>query len=238
MNTHLPAIHIETAITIGIFVLCFAVYHRDLLAGLFLRPFMGRMSPGRQQAYTLFLRRFSGVILFGIIPLTSLFLIYGRSAAEYGLKLPDQPIWYLAGIGLCVLFFPVLAITIRKSTLRESVPYARLTEWRRSDRFWNLISWMFYLIAYEAGLRGYLLFSLERSVGEWPAILLMTAIYTIIHINKRWEEAALSVVGGPVLGYLALNSGSIIIPWMIHVFVANVSDALVLRLESRRSLQS
>jgi membrane protease YdiL (CAAX protease family) len=229
MNQVPATLHLETAVVVALFVLCFATYHRDLLTAFFFLPFSGKVSEERQQAYTMFLRRFSGVILFGVIPLTCLFLIFNRSPAEYGLHLPTDPIWFLIAVAVCLLVLPVLILVTRRPVFRKSVPYARLRTWRRTDRIWNAISWGCYLAAYEAGLRGYLLFSLMRSIGEWPAILVMTAIYVIIHVNKRWEEALGGALMGPVLGYLALTTGSILIPWLIHVFIANTVDALAVR---------
>jgi membrane protease YdiL (CAAX protease family) len=200
-----------------------------MLGALLIRPFADRLPEGKEQAYTLFLRRFSTIIVIGVIPLAVISLLFRRGLADYGLALPDDPLWFLAGFILCLIILPIMIPFIRKPNLGDTVPRARITGWNRRDRVWNALSWICYLAAYEAGLRGYVLFTLMRSVGIWPAILLMTALYVFIHLDKPWEEVLGSALMGPVFGLIALYSGSILIPWLMHSFIANTTDIVAIR---------
>ncbi|MFC1529920.1 CPBP family intramembrane glutamic endopeptidase [Gemmatimonadota bacterium] len=229
MNPSNAAIHVETAVVVALFVLGYATFHRDMLAAIFIRPFADRLPDGKEQAYTLFLRRFSTIFTVGLVPLTTIFIVFGRGAREYGIGLPDDPLWFLAGFVFCLVILPIMTPFIRKPNLGNTLPRARIASWNRNDRTWNAISWICYLAAYEAGLRGYVLFALMRSVGIWPAILVMTAIYVFIHLDKPWEEVIGSALMGPVFGLIALYSGSVLIPWLMHSFIANATDILVLR---------
>jgi len=233
VNLSLPPIHLETMVVVLLFALCYTTYHFDLLAPLFIRPFIGKVSGDRRQAYTLFLHRFSGVFLLGLIPLTFLFLLFDREPGEYGLRLPMEPLWFLVGLAACLLAFLILFTWTRKPALAETFPYARLSEWRRSDRTWNALSWITYLAAYESCLRGYLLFSLMRSIGAWPAILAMTAIYVIIHLDKQRDEVIGSALLGLLFGAITLASGSILVPCLIHMFIAVGTDILAIRFHHR-----
>ena len=214
MNLSLPPIHLETMVVVLLFALCYTTYHVDLLAPLFIRPFIGKVSGDRRQAYTLF-------------------LLFDREPGEYGLRLPMEPLWFLVGFAACLLAFLILFTWTRKPASAETVPYARLSEWRRSDRTWNALSWITYLAAYESCLRGYLLFSLMRSIGAWPAILAMTAIYVIIHLDKQRDEVIGSALLGLVFGAITLASGSILVPWLIHMFIAVGTDILAIRFHHR-----
>ncbi len=233
MNLPLNPIHIEAIVAVLIFGLSYATYHFDLLALIFIRPFIKKVPEEKRQAYTLFLHRFSGVFILGLIPLTILFLIFARDPGEYGFRFPQEPLWFLVGLAACIFSFLILRAWARKPVAAETVPPARLSEWRRPDTTWNALSWVTYLAAYESALRGYLLFSLMRSIGAVPAILVMTLIYVIIHLDKQREEVIGSALLGLVFGAITLASGSILVPWLIHVFIAVGSDTLVIRFHYR-----
>jgi len=233
VNPAAASFHVETAVVVALFVLSYATFHRGMLSALFIRPFTDRIPDGKDQAYSLFLNRFSTVLILGVIPLVTIFILFGRNPGENGIGLPDDPLWFLAGFVLCLIILPVMTPFIRKPNLGRTLPRARITGWNRSDRTWNALSWTCYLAAYEAGLRGYVLFTLMRSVGIWSAILLMTALYVFIHLDKPWEEVVGSALLGPLFGLIALYSGSVLIPWLMHVFIANMTDILVLRYRER-----
>ncbi len=229
MNPSTTSLHVETAVVVALFVLSYATFHRDILGAIFIRPFTNRLPEGKEQAYTLFLRRFSTIFILGLIPSGIIFILFRRNPGENGFGLPDDPLWFLVGFVLCLIILPIMIPFIRKPNLGRTVPRARINGWDRNDRTWNAISWTCYLVAYEAGLRGYVLFTLMRSVGVWPAILVMTALYVFIHLDKPWEEVLGSALMGPVFGLIALYSGSILIPWLMHSFIANTTDILALR---------
>ncbi|MFC1499835.1 CPBP family intramembrane glutamic endopeptidase [Candidatus Zixiibacteriota bacterium] len=233
MNLTIPPIHTEAIAAVLLFVISYATYHFDLLARLFIQPFVKRVPGEKRQAYSLFLRRISGAFILGLIPLTVLSLIFDRDPGEYGFQLPTEPLWLVPTLAACTIIFFVLLNWIRKPASAESFPFARLSEWHCSERAVNALSWITYLAAYESALRGYLFFSLMRSIGAGPAILLVTAIYVSIHLGRPRKEVLGAAFGGPAFCIVALASGSILIPWLIHAFIAVGIDTLAIRFHYR-----
>jgi len=233
MSLPLHPNHLEAIAAVLLFGLSYATYHFDLLSPLFIKPFFRKVPGEKRQAYTLFLHRFSGVFILGLIPLTILIILFDRVPAEYGLRLPAEPWWYLVGLAIGLLAIVALSTWARQPASAEIRPLARLDEWQRSDRVWNILSWITYLGAYESALRGYLLYALMRSIGIWPAILLMTVFYVIVHLDKEKEEVIGSALLGPLFGVITLASGSIFVPWLIHTCIAAGSDTMVVRFHHR-----
>jgi membrane protease YdiL (CAAX protease family) len=86
-----------------------------------------------------------------------------------------------------------------------------------------------YLIAYEFCIRGFLLFSFVKIMDPWPSIFLMTSIYTIIHLNRGRGEASGCIVMGFIFGVVVLYTQSILLPIMIHIYIALTTDTLLIK---------
>ena len=90
--------------------------------------------------------------------------------------------------------------------------------------------WAFYalqFVAIETFFRGFLLFGLAEIMGS-TAVVVATIPYLMIHFVKPPLEAAASIVGGIVMGTLALRSRSIWWGVALHVSVAGLMDVLAL----------
>lgn len=79
----------------------------------------------------------------------------------------------------------------------------------------------------ELAFRGFLLSGLRRSGHRWGAIALSSAFFGLAHFMLQQSLAA--AVVGLVLGYLAVQSGSIL-PGMLYHFVHNTLTVLLARL--------
>ncbi|MCB9358007.1 MAG: CPBP family intramembrane metalloprotease [Calditrichaeota bacterium] len=76
--------------------------------------------------------------------------------------------------------------------------------------------------------RGLMLRGLERETGKWSAILLVAAVFAILHLNPYRLLPTFAL--GVLLGYLAVRTGSIY-PAILGHFVNNAFSALVFRYE-------
>jgi membrane protease YdiL (CAAX protease family) len=93
---------------------------------------------------------------------------------------------------------------------------------------WNdlLIWWPFYaaqFVAIESFFRGVLVLGLSKYVGS-ASILIAAVPYMMIHFVKPPAEALASIIGGFVLGYLALRTRSIVWGIALHIAVAATMD--------------
>jgi membrane protease YdiL (CAAX protease family) len=124
--------------------------------------------------------------------------------------------------------FPILLAYSRGKEAVRNAPEARPRRWSLASIAVNAGSWVIYLFAYELCMRGYLLFSLQRVMGSWPGIAVMTAVYTAVHLPKGKGEAAGSAVMGLVFGVLTVAARSIFPSLLIHACVSITVDMLVI----------
>jgi membrane protease YdiL (CAAX protease family) len=173
-----------------------------------------------------FFHRGLGVLLLGIFPGLCARLLLKKPLAAYGFTFSFPPVMLLFAAGLGILLFPILFLYSKSPEAVRNAPQARPEKWDAGLWIMNVISVFFYIIAYELCLRGYVLFSLQRSMGDWPAVLVMTSLYTAIHLPQGMGESAGSTVMGVIFGVFSLLSGSIFIPALIHIYIFLTTDIL------------
>ncbi len=98
---------------------------------------------------------------------------------------------------------------------------AGVWSWRLLLGYWLLYAAQF--VCVEFLFRGFLLFPLRPRLGD-AAIPVMIVPYALIHIGKPPAEAVLAIVGGAVLGWLALRAESIWGGVLMHTAMALSMD--------------
>jgi membrane protease YdiL (CAAX protease family) len=220
--------YLEPVVAVGTFSLLYLVYHYFPAAAIFRRP--GAGSSGNAP-FSDILNRSWGAVLLGVLPLLVVLLIFKRPPEDFGAALSGSWIYYALAAGVCLLLLPLLLAHASSRGKSRSHPVSDQSADSRPPnrpRGWALLlngaGWLIYLSAYEFCLRGFLLFSLARCAGSWPAVAAVTCIYTAIHLPKDAGEAAGSLLIGPVLCVLSLASGSILPALIVHLFIANTMD--------------
>ena len=217
---------LEIAVIFLSFTLFYLLFHFEVIEAFFRWVNFG--SKTSNQVASVFLHRILGAVLLGVIPAVCARIIVKKTLSEYGFTLSFSPWLLLVAFALCALLFPVLYFYSRSPEAAENAPQARPEKWSTALVLLNASTWVMYLIAYELCMRGYILLSLARNMGGWPAIIVMTAIYTAIHLPKGRGEAAGATAIGIVFGVLTLYAGSIFIAVIIHAYVALTTDMLMI----------
>ena len=169
------------------------------------------------------------ILAYGIVPLVAI-LIIGLRPADIG--------WTWRGIGthwplyagLFLVAVPFVVVASGTAQFQEQYPLLEVRPgdpeiWRDLALWWPVYALQF--AAIEAFFRGFLVLGLARRVGS-AAIVIAVVPYMMIHFVKPPAEAAASVVGGIVLGALALRTGSIVWGIALHLAVAALMDVLAL----------
>jgi membrane protease YdiL (CAAX protease family) len=180
--------------------------------------------PGR---YYLVERGLTDAALYvGASSLLSL-VILRENPLRFGLGRGDVKAW----AAYSALFIGVMAVVILVVT--RQVPefaayYPMYKPARESHSLFLLyaLSTIVYMFGWEYFLRGFLLFSLARRYGNF-AVVLQTVPYVLMHRGKPELELFGSIVGGLVLGVLALRTRSMWPCFLIHAFVAVWMDVCV-----------
>ena len=169
------------------------------------------------------------ILFYGIVPLVAV-----RAAG----LLPSDVGWRWSGVGshastYAVLFaiaLPFVIVVSGSADFLEHYPILEIDPGQTG--VWNdlLIWWPFYalqFVAIESFFRGVLVLGLSRYVGS-VSVLIAVVPYMMIHFVKPPAEALASVVGGLVLGFLALRTRSIIWGIALHIAVAASMDIAAL----------
>lgn len=168
------------------------------------------------QARHIFIKRIVGMLFFGLIPAFVLFVSFGRTWADYGVALKFSPaVWYWT-LGLSAILIFMSSRSTRTKDHLEQYPEIRTIHWSRRLLIWSALSWMGYLVAYELMFRGFLLFSCARAFGAWPAIVINTAIYALVHVPKSAKEGIGAIPLGLLLCLITLETQTIWVALLVH----------------------
>ncbi len=168
--------------------------------------------------------RFLGFILLGFIPIIVYSGIGGVPVEDLGLRLPagnHAGFWWLVPIALFLLG---IGLRSGKNINTNFYPQARFETWSIGNLVMNGVTWTVYLIGYEIAFRGFLFFPLVDAIGLLPAIMINCAIYSISHIPKGAGEAFGAFFLGILFCVIAYQTGSILIPLVLHILLAVSND--------------
>jgi membrane protease YdiL (CAAX protease family) len=165
------------------------------------------------------------ILFYGIVPLCVAWLVLGLDPADLGVRVRGTVThaWIYGALFLVAVPFVLLASTTSGFQSRYpllEVPldghvYPALALW-----------WLWYIgqfFAIETFFRGFLVHGLAPRLG-WLSVFVAMVPYMMIHFVKPAPEAAAAIVGGLVMGYLALRTGSIVWGVLLHVSVAALMD--------------
>ncbi len=182
-------------------------------------------------------RKFNGLAFWAVIQIGSyvvapallIRILLRRSLADYGLglrpSLPDAAPYLL----LLAVAAPFVAVASTTNVFQDKYPFLDLAVgqslWPYMYLWWLLYAVQF--AALEFFFRGFLIHGLVRSTGML-AVPIMVVPYTMLHFDKPLVEAVAAIVGGLVLGTLALKTKTVWWGALLHTSVALIMDALAI----------
>lgn len=161
--------------------------------------------------------------LYMLFPLAAAALTPGAKVRELGLGLGDKAFGLKATALVCACFIPVVFIASRTATFAGHYPLCGAAKTSVGLFLAYEASFALYFIAWEFIFRGYLLFTLEKTMGK-AAILAQTMPFVIMHFGKPELETLGSIVAGLALGLLALRTRSMWYGAVIHIGAAFSMD--------------
>jgi len=168
--------------------------------------------------------RILGFFLLGLLPVL-IYAAFGGDVAE------DMEVRAPAGEHIVLWWLIPVVIFILGSVLRSGkrintdfYPQARYTTWSAGKLFVNGLSWAVYLLGYEIAFRGFLFFPLVNAIGLLPAIMINCSLYSISHIPKGAGEAFGAFFLGIIFCMITYQTGSILIPVVLHTIMAAGND--------------
>lgn len=175
-----------------------------------------------------FFRKTAGALLLGLVPAIPAALLLPGGLEACGLSLRDAPRSILYAALFLAPMVPLLLVQTRKAAFRAHYPEARIPFTPRVA-LWNALGWAVYLLAYELFFRGFLVLGLAPHIGPLPALAASLMAYVFVHLGRYPGETVGTLVTGSVFGLVALDTGSILMPFLAHLGVALLTDSLAAR---------
>ncbi len=213
-----------TASTVGMVLLVLAHHHGS--TGYFRHNLAAQFGQGPlKEVYPYFWWFGSAVLAYLLLPMVAATLTPGMKLRETGIGLGDRRFGLTATVLLLATFLPVVYLASLTPQFSSHYPLCKAVKGSWTAFLLYEAAYAAYFIAWEYLFRGYLLFSLERSIGKLAAFMTMMP-FVIVHYGKPELETLGAIVAGIVLGLVALRARSFWYGAIVHTGVAVFMDVI------------
>ncbi len=164
----------------------------------------------------LYAMRLTGAACF-VVAATVYLIFFEHPWPHAGWQLKLHPVFWL-------LLFPVIVLSFQASRRTQNLaqyPQLRKMHWDNSDFVKSAITWFLYLTAYEWLFRGILLPAcLAGGLSLVSAVVLNTALYSLVHVPKGQTEVWAAIPFGIVVCWLTVATKSIWPALLLHLALA------------------
>lgn len=169
------------------------------------------------------------IVFYLVVPLIVV-VAAGWSPRDFGWRLRGTSADWKKYAALFLVAVPFVVAASFSHDFQDRYPLYEVVRGQTGVARDLAIWWTFYavqFIAVEAFFRGFLVLGLAPRLGR-TAVVVATIPYLMIHFVKPPAEAAAAIVGGLVMGTLALRTRSIWWGVALHVSVAAFMDVMSL----------
>lgn len=176
------------------------------------------------------LMRWAGISVAGymVLPLLAIWFL-GERPRSFGASRPGSLRSGRPYLFLYLASVPFLYFASFLPAFRDGYPFyapeSGASWWPRLAIWW--LAYALQFVAVEFFFRGFMLFGLSPRLGI-ASVFVMVVPYTMIHFDKPFAEALSAILGGTVLGFLALKSNTFWWAAAIHIGVAMTMESLSL----------
>jgi membrane protease YdiL (CAAX protease family) len=206
---------ISFLLSISIVCFGFILYH---IITINPSPWLSKKNPCNNVRQIIF-QRLTGVFVFGFISIVIIIFFFHSRLTLFGTSVPGIKTYFWL-LPLSLIIIPLNYYNSKNPENLSKYPQIRLTEWSVELIILSALSWIAYLFAYEFMFRGFFLFSSVALLGIWPAIIINTAIYSLVHIPKGRKETLGAIPFGIIISYLTIKTGTFWFAFFAHVILA------------------
>lgn len=175
--------------------------------------------------------KYAGFVLMGVLPAAVFMTLFPYSLSDYGIAFDKGTnllsLYWCLGLGAIII--PMNYFAARRPKTFSMYPQIRAKEWDRKLILRYSLAWCAYLFGYEFLFRGILFIPLVDAMGVWPAISVNIALYSATHIPKGADETIGAAPLGLVLCLITLQTGTIWVAFIVHVFLALSNSLFALK---------
>ena len=179
-----------------------------------------------------FKMRNMGFLWMGVFPFITILvwiILSDFTFADYGVKwaFPMECFYWI--LGFSAVLVPMNYFNAKTSDNLKIYPQIREKKWNGALQRKEYFTWFLYLLGYEWLFRGVLFFSSRDVMEFWPALVLNTALYSLVHIPKGLKETLASIPLGILLCIIVERTGVFYAAAIIHFTQAASSSYFSLR---------
>jgi len=203
------------------FWLYFFTAKRRLLLKYFIQPLFPSWSAG---AIEFISYKLTGILFTGVLPFLVFVLILSVPLSGIGLVVGRTiHFWYLLIILIIITAIASFRMS-QSSKFQQMSPELKLKDWCPRHVILSVSAWLLYILGYEFLFRGVLWFLSSEAFGFWPALIINLLLYSIVHLPQGKLIALGTIPVGTVLCLLSHLTGSFIPAFLIHSFIAVLTD--------------
>jgi len=167
---------------------------------------------------------FNCVLVFLVLPILIIKLVLKENISAYGFQIKGirkhSWIYFL----LILIMFPIVFVVSKSPAFLNQYPFYHITSKNQLNNFfiWEII-YVLQFISIEFFFRGFLLHGVKHKFGYY-SILFAVVPYCMIHFGKPISETFGAILAGCILGFLSLNTNSILFGILVHVTIALTMD--------------
>jgi membrane protease YdiL (CAAX protease family) len=194
---------------------------KKILQDLVIKPLFPSGSAGSLEFISF---KLTGILFTGIIPFIIFVLILRTEPSRIGLVIGQTfYFWYL--LILLMLVTAIISFNLSKgSNVQERSPELKIMDWFPRHIVLSVSAWVLYILGYEFLFRGVLWFLCYEAFGFWPALVINLLLYFLVHLPQGKFMAIGALPVGIVLCLLSHLTGSFIAAFLIHSFIAVLTD--------------
>ena len=168
------------------------------------------------------------ILVFLILPGLIVKFIFKEKLSDYGFQLKGIRKHKWIYILLILIMLPIVFFISKTDAFLHKYPFYHITSKEQLNNFliWEII-YILQFISIEFFFRGFLLHGVKHRFGYY-SILFAVVPYCMIHFGKPVSETFGAIIAGCILGFLSLNTNSIVLGILVHVTIAVTMDICAL----------
>jgi len=203
------------------FMLYFFLAKRKIILKYLVQP----VYPSGSQGVIEFISyKLTGILFTGVLPFLVFVMILRVPPSGIGLVTGRTfHYWYLLVILAIITAIATFKMSQSKKVQQLS-PELKLIDWYPRHVILSVTAWLLYILGYEFLFRGVLWFLCSDAFGFWPALGINLLLYSLVHLPQGKQIAAGAIPVGVVLCLMSRLTGSFIPAFIIHSFIAVLTD--------------
>jgi membrane protease YdiL (CAAX protease family) len=203
---------IDTAAALALLLLWLSLGQRGFFASHLAGGVVPHAGPAEVEWWGCIYQFGAATVVFLLVPALLLKLVARERLSEIGLGLGDARFGFgvVVPLGLLLVALPGGLLAGTQPDFVAEYPMADLARaGLRNFLLYELAYGLLYYVPYETLFRGFLQLGLARRIGDASAILVQTAVTTLLHIGKPPGEIWSALLAGFLFGLVVARTRSV-----------------------------